>query len=334
MRHFYFFCNFLLFCLFPYSGHTSAFPSWGTPEETPAHPEPARWGEETQEDHIVSAALFSEKTQSRKPEEIIAEEEIPLPPWLRYAVAVPDVPEDAPMIAIVIDDLGLNKKMTRRVIELPAPLTASFLAYADNLHEQTARASQAGHELLVHTPMEPLSEKHNAGTGVLKTEMTQDEIRDRLDIMLNSFEGYVGINNHMGSKFTADAEAMEAVIDEVKRRGLLFLDSLTSGNSTAKKIAQQKEIPYAVRNVFLDNTQEESKITDQLRLLERQARKHKMAVGIGHPHQATVDALKKWIPGAKERGVVFVPVSMIAAYLQDEERLEHYQALNRHDEWD
>lgn len=333
MRHLHCFYVSVLFFTFLCSGNAAASPAWGTPEEPLTRPVPALWGEEKQEEQITTAGLFSDNTAQQE-EETDEEEEIPLPPWLRYAVAVPDVPEDAPMIAIVIDDLGLNKKMTRRVIDLPAPLTASFLAYADNLPEQTARAAQAGHELLVHTPMEPLSKKHNAGSGVLKTEMTEDEIREQLDIMLASFDGYVGINNHMGSKFTADAKAMDVIIDEVKRRGLLFLDSLTSGQSTAKKIARKKDIPYAVRNVFLDNTQEESKITDQLRLLEKQARKHKMAVGIGHPHQATVEALKKWIPGARERGVVFVPVSMIAAYLQDEERLEHYQALNRHDEWD
>lgn len=330
MRHFCFLNLFLLFFIFLYSGNIQASPAWGTPEPLPLPPVFAKWGEENQEQQFITAGLFSHPETKAKEDE----EEIPLPPWLRYAVAVPDVPEDAPMIAIVIDDLGLSRKMTKQVIDLPVPLTASFLAYADNLPEQTSLASQAGHELLVHTPMEPLNKKYDAGFGVLKTEMTGDEIRDRLDIMLNSFEGYVGINNHMGSKFTADEESMEVVLDEVKRRGLLFLDSLTSSTSTAKKIARKKEIPYAVRNVFLDNTQEESKITDQLRLLEKQARKHKMAVGIGHPHKATVEALKKWIPGAKERGVVFVPVSMIAAYLQDEERLEHYQALNRHDEWD
>lgn len=308
-----------------------ATPLWGNPEK-PTLAVKGIWGkerpflQESNDDSYESAGLFFFHEES--------EEEISLPPWLEYAVSVPDVPQSRPMIAIVIDDLGLNKKMTREVISLPAPLTASFLYYADDLKEQTEAAQAAGHELLLHTPMQPVNARFNPGPLALRTDMTSEDIKERLQIMLDSFSGYVGINNHMGSRFTADRHGMRIVMDEIKNRGLLFLDSLTSPHSIAADIAQEKEIPYAVRNVFLDNSHNEKEILKQLLLLEKHADRHRFAVGIGHPHKATINALKKWIPQAQKRGFVFVPISLIAVYMQDEAQAENVQPLNLHDEWE
>ena len=242
---------------------------------------------------------------------------MPLPPWLEYAVPVPDAPEDAPMIAIVIDDLGLNKKMTQAVLSLPAPITAAFLAYADDLPEQTEQARANGHELMLHVPMEPVDSRFIPGPNALKTAMSDEEIARKLEIMLSSFDGYVGINNHMGSKLTSDKKAVSVVMDMLEQTGFLFLDSLTSGKSVAWKQARDKHIPYAVRDVFLDNSHNEEDIMKQLNLLEKYALKRRTAVAIGHPHPTTINALKKWIPEAKAKGFVFVPISMIALVKQD-----------------
>ena len=325
----FFVCLLLLF----YWSAAFAVSPWGSADSSLRAAIKGAWGNENpisendkQDVFTVAGLFFADKEKS--------DEEISLPPWLEYAVAIPDVDENSPMIAIVIDDLGVNRKMTKEVLALPAPLTASFLYYADDLPDQTQKARAAGHELLVHTPMEPVNAKFDPGPGALRTEMTAEEIKDRLDLMLDSFPGYVGINNHMGSRFTADSRAMQTVMEEVEKRGLLFLDSLTSNRSIAKKIAQEQNIPYAVRNVFLDNTQNEREIMKQLSLLEKHALRHRFAVGIGHPHKATVNALKKWIPRAKQKGFVFVPVSMVAVYLQDETQSENIHALNLHDEWE
>ena len=261
--------------------------------------------------------LFSEKKSAPEPEEEEEETAAALPSWLEYAVSIPDIEEEAPMIAIVIDDLGLNKKMTKAVLSLPAPITAAFLAYADDLPDQTEQARQKGHELLLHMPMEPVNPRFNPGPDALRTEMSAEEIEQNLDAMLESFSGYVGINNHMGSKFTSDRKASAVVIKKLKEEGLLFLDSLTSGKSAAWKLARDEHVPYAVRDVFLDNSQNEKDIMKQLDLLENYALKRHMAVAIGHPHATTVNALKKWIPKAKEKGFVFVPISMIALIKQD-----------------
>ena len=303
---------------------------WGSPKTLCAEERlQGIWGEkkelvnaETENTLEFAGLFFSDENQEQED----------LPPWLENAVAVPDVAEDSPMIAIVIDDLGLNRKKTQEVLNLPAPLTVSFLYYADHLEEQTQAARLAGHELLLHTPMEPINPKFEPGPLALKTGMAEEDLKERLQIMLDSFAGYVGINNHMGSRFTADETGMRIVMDVIKKRGLLILDSLTSNRSIISDIAQEKDIPYAVRNVFLDNAHNEEKIMKQLFLLERHARKHRFAVGIGHPHKVTINALKKWIPQAKKRGVVFVPISLIAVYMQDDIQFENMRSLNPHDE--
>ncbi len=124
-----------------------------------------------------------------------------LPPWRRYAVAFPEA-GTRPMVVIVIDDLGLDRKRTARAIGLKGPLTLSFLAYAEDLKEQTAIARDAGHELLLHVGMEPISESVDPGPNVLLTGLGSEEIRRLLEWNLGQIEGYVGINNHMGSLLT------------------------------------------------------------------------------------------------------------------------------------
>lgn len=288
------------------------------------------WGKENQTiilaqgDKSIPVENFSVSSETKV---YTYEEE--LPAWKKNAVSVEF---QLPMIAIVIDDLGLNRKMTKEVIHLPAPLTTSFLAYADDLEKQTAIAAKAGHELLVHVPMEPLN--NNPGPGALLLGMSSEEIRERLDFMLSSFPGYVGINNHMGSKFTADRKSMEVVLDEIDKKGLLFLDSLTSKDSAAKKVAQEKKMPYAVRNVFLDNAKEAKKVRKQLALLEKIARRNGVAVGIGHPHKSTVEALQQWIPEARAKGFSIVPISAVVGYLQEEQKEEKriYEAVNHEEE--
>lgn len=265
----------------------------------------------------VAKEIKSYSLENKIEKETDSEKEFEHPAWLKNAISIENVPEESPMIAIVIDDLGLRKTMTREVLNLPAPITAAFLPYADDLPEQTELAKEKGHELLVHIPMEPINSRFNPGPNALKNKMSATEIIEKLDIMLSSFNGYVGINNHMGSLFTSNEETCSVVIRELKKRSLLFLDSLTSSGSIAWKKARDKNVPYAVRNIFLDNSQSGKDIMKQLVLLEEYALKHRTAVAIGHPHQVTVNALKEWIPQARKKGFVFVPVSLIALIKQE-----------------
>lgn len=236
---------------------------------------------------------------------------IAAPAWQRHAVSVA-LNADRPKIAIVIDDLGLSRSRTTRSIALPAPLTLAFLPYAKGLELQAAQARQAGHELLVHMPMEPLDRNQDPGPRALTVDLSTDEVLRRLRHALGKFDGYVGINNHMGSRFTSDAQSMLPVLNELKKRGLMFLDSQTSPRSVAGDLAESLGLPSAKRSVFLDHELHPDAIRRSLRQLEAVARHTGSAVGIGHPHGATLDALREWLPDLEARGFQLVPISAIA----------------------
>lgn len=233
-----------------------------------------------------------------------------LPAWRRFAVAG-DVTSDAPKIAIVLDDLGIDVRRSRRAVALPAPLTLAYLPYADGLEEQTRAARQAGHELLAHIPMQPHGADADPGPHALDMRLGAIEVLSRLDWDLARFEGYVGINNHMGSLFTESEEGMRLVAEGLRDRGLMFLDSLTSPRSVAAATAASMGVPTAVRDVFLDNTDTAAEVELRLAQTERVARQAGTAIAIGHPRDATLNVLEAWIPKAREAGFVLVPLTSV-----------------------
>ena len=235
---------------------------------------------------------------------------VPSPTWLRNAVAVA-ASDERPVIAIVIDDAGLNRAGTERLNSLPGPLTISFITYADDLPDQVKRARAAGHEIFLHVPMAPLSDLQNPGPRALYPEAPKKEIRKHLVWALSRVRGYVGVNNHMGSRFTSDEEAMGLLLEELKGRGLAFLDSRTTESSVGKAVAQRFGVPFAVRDVFLDHDLDVAKIGAQFDRLEGIARQRGYAVAIGHPHAVTLDLLSDWLQTLDTRGLMLVPVSAI-----------------------
>ena len=160
------------------------------------------------------------------------------PTWEQFALATPE-PNGRPLIAIVIDDLGMDRIRTAKMVNLPGPLTLSFLAYADDLALQTREIRASGHELMLHVSMEPGSKTIDPGPNVLLATDTPDEIRRRLIWGLERLSGFVGINNHMGSRFTEDRAAMSVVMSELKARGLLFLDSRTTSRSVGADLGRE-----------------------------------------------------------------------------------------------
>jgi len=235
----------------------------------------------------------------------------PQPLWLQNALAF-NAPKGAPMIAIVIDDMGVDRKRSKHMWQdVPAPLTLSFMTYADDLVDQTRAAHKQGHELMLHMSMEPSSASIDAGPNVLMTAMDSAEIRSLANWGMDRFEGFVGVNNHMGSRFTEDERGMRVVLEEINKRGLLFLDSRTSSHTVGPKLARKLGVPALERNVFLDNDNVPDKVRKQLGEVERLARKYGHAIAIGHPRDATIEVLKSWIPQARERGLAIVPVSVL-----------------------
>jgi len=233
------------------------------------------------------------------------------PLWMQNALAY-TVPKGAPMIAIVIDDMGVDRKRSKHMWQdVPAPLTLSFMTYASDLVDQTQAARQQGHELMLHMSMEPSSASIDAGPNVLMTAMDSSQIRSLANWGMDRFEGFVGVNNHMGSRFTEDERGMRVVLEEINKRGLLFLDSRTSSHTVGPKLARTMGMPALERNVFLDNDNVPDKVRKQLGEVERLARKFGHVIAIGHPRDATIQVLKEWIPQARERGLAIVPVSVL-----------------------
>jgi polysaccharide deacetylase 2 family uncharacterized protein YibQ len=232
------------------------------------------------------------------------------PTWLRFAVPAPPLDGRA-MVAVVLDDLGLDRKRTERAVALPGPLTLSFMTYAEELPRQTGMAHGAGHELLLHVPMEPLDAHLDSGPNSLRTGLGPDELLRRLRWGLDRFSGYVGINNHMGSKFTSDTAAMTPVIEELRARGLLFLDSRTAAATVGETLARRHGVPAVSRNVFLDDETSAPAIGARLADLEQAARHKGAAIAIGHAHDATLAALAAWLPTLAARQLVLVPLTTI-----------------------
>ncbi len=211
----------------------------------------------------------------------------------------------------MIDDCGLDRAGTERAIDLPAAVTLTFLTYADDLPAQTEAARRKGHEILVHVPMQPINPYIDMGPNGLKVDLTRDQVLRRLRWDLSRFGGYVGINNHMGSRFTSDAQGMGWVMSVLKARGLMFLDSRTIATSVGATLAAADGVPYTSRDVFLDDVQTKQAVEAQLKEAVEIARKKGTVVAIGHPHPATLDALTSWIAGLPRAGVVLVPLTDI-----------------------
>jgi len=233
-----------------------------------------------------------------------------VPAWRRHAVQVA-ARDDWPMVALVIDDMGLDRQRSAQVIALPGPLTLSYLTYADDLPAQTAAGRAAGHELMLHVPMAPRDIGFDPGPNVLEPGLADAELARRLDWGLGRFAGYVGINNHMGSRFTADRAAMARVMAALDARGLLFLDSRTTGDSVGLSAAAAQGVPAVARDVFLDHERTPDAVAAALVELEDTARRRGYAIAIGHPADVTIEALTAWLPDARRRGLMIVPLSAV-----------------------
>jgi polysaccharide deacetylase 2 family uncharacterized protein YibQ len=242
-----------------------------------------------------------------KPPQVAAAVSSELPTWRRNAVPFRDL-NSRPLIAIVIDDVGLDRPRSKRAWELPAPVTLSFLPYSKDLREQARAARARGNELMLHMPMEPTG-RADPGPNAILVSLSDNELRQRVAADLDSFDGYVGVNNHMGSRFTAFKPGMETVLRIFKARGLLFLDSRTTAQSVGDQLAQELGVPSINRNVFLDDDESLAAVKKKLAETEEVARRQGFAVAIGHPHEATLQALGDWLPGLAARGFAQAPLS-------------------------
>jgi uncharacterized protein len=231
-----------------------------------------------------------EKTPTHQP---LAKIDIPKPLPIPKPVPV----EKLPLVALIIDDLGYDKKIAEKFLELNVNLTFSILPYSPLQNEIARMASSKGLEIMLHLPMEPLEYPEvNPGPGTLLSSMSPDELIRQLEDDLNTLPDIKGVNNHMGSKLTAESTQMYQIFSILKQRGLFFIDSRTTSVSMGKPSARLFQIPFAERDVFIDHYVKPNFIRKQIRQLIHIARQNGAAVGILHPHSTTYQILHEMLP--------------------------------------
>lgn len=235
----------------------------------------------------------------------------PQPPVLSPALPPGSKGEPPPRIAIIIDDLGFKAEDARLVLSLEIPLTVSVLPFYSYSKKSAEWAHRAGKEVLLHIPMEPISNPAEArpGKGVLVSGSSRVDIERQLGEELTELPSVSGASSHMGSLFTTDSEGMRVVFQILKKRGHFFVDNLTTNKTVTKKIAGEVGLKCLFRDVFIDNDLNRDSILQQLEKAEIIARKKGLAIAVGHPHPETISALQDWIPKAKAGGITFVRIS-------------------------
>ena len=243
-----------------------------------------------------------EKPVKKEPKEVKKRDETP----------VLKTPVKTALIAIVIDDLGQDLKPAQEILSLPGKITFAVMPGLPQSRKVSDLAKQNRRDVLIHLPMEYRGKNGKPAPGMLRSDMTPMDFLNTISDDVAAVPGAVGVNNHEGSSLTENHEAMKFLMAELKARDLLFLDSLTSSKSVAYATAKEFGLRAAKRDVFLDNESDNTEaISRQLDELARIAKEHGRAIGIGHPHPATIAALRKWLATAAEQGIEIVPVSKL-----------------------
>lgn len=215
----------------------------------------------------------------------------------------------SPKAAFIIDDLGYETEVAKKMIELEFPVALSilpFLQYSEFIAEEGRKNNQ---EIMLHLPMEANNSGADPGPGAIKSDMSEEETRQAVRDCILNFPYIIGVNNHMGSKITEDREIMEIVLEEIKGYNLFFIDSMTTKHSIAYEAAQEMEIKSAVRSVFLDNENDMEYIKGQMLEVQETALREGEVIAIGHSRINTYYVLKRMIPELIRAGIEIVPVS-------------------------
>lgn len=236
-------------------------------------------------------------------------EPLPLPSSPAH-LSQPALAPPKALIAVVIDDVGFVESASELAIALDPLFTLSILPYGDHVERFAALAREAGHEVLLHMPMQP-SGPIDPGPNALVSGLSGQEIRDRLGVAFARVPQAIGFNNHMGSLLTTDAEAMAVVLDEIMARGMMALDSVTTPDTVVGELAVALGVPNGSRDVFLDNNRDPTLIALQLEELERVAFATGSAIALCHPYEETIAVLNAWWPAARARGIQLVPISAL-----------------------
>ncbi len=216
-----------------------------------------------------------------------------------------------PKIAIVVGGLGLSETGTEIALSrLPQEVTFAFAPYGDKLAHWMEVARKEGHELLLQLPLEPFDFPDNdPGPHTLLVDLDDAQFKERLSFLLSRMTNYVGVVNYAGGRFTASREAMQRLLQELKRRGLMYLDDKSSSRSLAEEVAKESNTPFSGASVVLDEVPKPSDIQARLLHLEAEARSKGYAVGVATALPVTIEQLERWSKDLEERGLQLTPIS-------------------------
>ena len=221
---------------------------------------------------------------------------------------------DAPRIAIIVGGLGVSDSATADAItKLPGAVTLGFMPYGGDVAALAARARAQGHEVLLQVPMEPFDYPDNdPGPQTLLTSLAPQQNIDRLYWVMSRFQGYVGIINAMGARFTASEPSFTPILREAAKRGLVFVDDGSNPRSLAGRIAAANSVPFAKADFAIDAVPSASEIDRALGRLETAARERGVAVGATSALPVAIDHIAKWAKALADRGVLLVPITAVA----------------------
>ncbi len=222
---------------------------------------------------------------------------------------IPSPESQQPKLAIVIDDIGEDHAILKGLLKLDIPLTFAVWPNASHTRASVELICEKRRDLIIHFPMEPKGYPEiDPGDDALFVSMTKDEIKKRVAENLSKIPEAIGVNNHMGSRFTSFKSGMDIALAEFKRSDLFFLDSMTSPKSSGKDSARSVGIAFYERDIFLDNVRNVNSIEHQLKKAEHVAFNQGYAIAIGHPYPETLTALKQWNAN-RDKIINIIPIS-------------------------
>lgn len=212
-------------------------------------------------------------------------------------------------MAIVIDDFGYSKEPIGAFVMIDRPLTFAVLPYHPFSNEAAARGLSSGHQIMLHLPMEPLARAEQSEKSTITLAMSDEEIQDVTRKAIQTIPGLIGVNNHQGSRATADKRVMKVVLGQLKANSLFFLDSRTNGQSVGAESARQMGVRTGENELFIDNSDDVGAVKAKLRTAQDMAIHHGSVTVIGHARMNTATAVREMIPELEASGIKLVFVS-------------------------
>ena len=219
------------------------------------------------------------------------------------------VTPQGPRIAIVMDDFGYNMNNLEGLFAIGQPVTLSILPGLPYSRRIAQAAAEHGYETILHLPLESHRKDVREEFDTIKSGMGESQVLERLQAQIASIPGLKGVSNHMGSKSTEDAVLMTEIFGYLKKKGLYFLDSLTSPNTVCGQTALKVGLPCGRRGIFLDNSSDADYIKKQLSQARKIALRKGRAIAICHDRKTTIAVLAEGLPEMSAEGVRFVFLS-------------------------